>query len=126
MTANVPQEGGNAPANLTDGTLDKAWHGAKSPAQAQIDLGGTKTLHAAHVYFYHDGRTYTFTLELSEDGKTWKQVAGNTQDPKPATEEGFRLEFPATPARYARLTVIKNSANQAVHVLELKLFANVP
>ena len=123
VTANVPQEGGNAPANLTDGTLDKAWYGAKSPAQAQIDLGGTQTLHAAHVYFYHDGRTYTFTLELSEDGKTWKQVAGNTQDPKPATEEGLRLEFPATPARYARLTVLKNSANQAVHVLELKLFS---
>ena len=124
VTANVPAEGNNVPANLTDGTTQKAWHGAKSPAQAQIDLGSSQTLHAAHVYFYHDGRIYTFTLELSEDGKTWKQVAGNTQDPKPATEEGLRMEFPPTPARYARLTVIKNSANQAVHVLELKLFSS--
>jgi len=124
VTANVPTEGNNVPANLTDGTTQKAWHGAKTPAQAQIDLGGTQTLHAAQLYFYHDGRTYTFTLELSVDGKSWKQVAGNTQDPKPATEEGFRLEFPATPARYVRLTVLKNSANQAVHVLELKLFSS--
>ena len=124
VTANVPAEGNNVPANLTDGTTQKAWHGAKTPAQAQIDLGGIQTIHAAHVTFYHDGRTYTFTLELSEDSKTWKQVAGNTQDPKPATEDGLRMEFPATHARYSRLTVLKNSANQAVHVLELKLFSS--
>ncbi len=124
VTADVPQEGDNVAANLTDGTLDKAWYGAKWPAQAQIDLGGTQTIHAAHVYFYHDGRTYTYTLELSEDGKTWKQVAGNTDAPKPAEAEGMRTEFAPTPARYARLTMLKNSANQAVHVLELKLFSS--
>ena len=125
VTSNVPAEGNNVPANLTDGTLAKAWYGSKSPAQAQIDLGGTQTLHAAHIFFYSDGRTYTFSLELSGDGKTWQQVAGNIQDPKPATDDGLRMEFPATPARYARLTVLKNSANQAVHVLELKLFSSV-
>jgi hypothetical protein len=123
VTSDVPQEGNHAPANLTDGTIEKAWHGAKSPANAQIDLGKTETVGAAHVYFYHDGRTYTFTLALSPDGKTWKEVAGNTQAPKPATEDGLRLTFEPTPARYARLTVIKNSANPAVHVLELKLFS---
>jgi hypothetical protein len=125
VTANVPQEGDNAPAYLTDGTLEKAWHGAKSPAQAQVDLGSVQPVRAAHVTFYHqDGRTYTFTLELSEDSKTWKQVAGNTDAPKPATAEGLRLAFAPTPARYARLTVLKNSANPAVHVQELKLFAS--
>lgn len=124
VTANVPAEGNNVPANLTDGTLEKAWHGANSPAQAQIDLGSVQPVSAAHVTFYHqDGRTYTFTLELSEDGKAWKQVAGNADAPKPAAAEGLRLDFAATPARYARLNVLKNSANQAVHVLELRLFA---
>ncbi len=124
VTANVPTEGNNVPANLTDGTLEKAWHGARSPAQAQIDLGGVRTVSAAHVTFYHDGRTYTFTLELSEDGASWKPVAGNTEAPKPATAEGLRVAFAPTPARYARLTVLKNSANAAVHVLELKLFSS--
>lgn len=123
VTTDVPTEGDNVPANLTDGTLEKAWHGAQSPAHALIDLGAVQTLHAAQVTFYHDGRTYTFTLELSEDGKTWKQVASNTDAPKPATADGLRLEFAPTAARYARLTVLKNSANQAVHVLELKLFS---
>ena len=124
VTANVPQEGDNVAANLTDGTLDKAWHGASWPSQAQIDLGSVQTVNAAHVYFYHDGRTYTYTLELSEDGKAWKQVAGNTDAPKPAEAEGLRTEFAPTPARYARLTMLKNSVNQAVHVLELKLFSS--
>ena len=106
-----------------DGTLEKAWHAGKWPAQAQIDLGGVQTISAAHVTFYYqDRRTYSFTLELSSDGKTWKQVAGNAEAPKPATAEGLRLSFPETPARYARLNVLKNSANFAVHVCELKLF----
>jgi len=126
VSSDVPHEGGNVPANLTDGTLQKAWYGAKSPARATVDLGSVQTVTAAHVTFYHgDGRTYTFTLELSEDGKTWRQVAGNTDAPKPATADGLRLDFAPTPARYARLAVLKNSANPAVHVLELKLFASV-
>jgi alpha-N-acetylglucosaminidase len=89
-----------------------------------IDLGATGTLGAMHITFYHaDGRTYTFKLELSTDGKAWKEVAGNLNDAKPATAEGLRLNFEPTAARYARLTVVKNSANFAVHVQELKLFA---
>ena len=125
VKTDVPTEGNNLPAHLVDGTLEKAWHGARTPAQALIDLGTTETLSAMHITFYHaDGRTYTFKLELSTDGKTWKEVAGNLNDAKPATAEGLRLSFAPTPARHARLTVIKNSANPAVHVQELKLFSS--
>jgi len=126
VKTDVPTEGNNLPAHLVDGTLEKAWHGARTPAQALIDLGTTETLSAMHITFYHaDGRTYTFKLELSTDGKTWKEVAGNLNDAKPATAEGLRLSFAPTPARHARLTVIKNSANPAMHVQELKLFSSV-
>ncbi|HRR33906.1 MAG TPA: discoidin domain-containing protein [Kiritimatiellia bacterium] len=124
VKTDAPTEGNNVPANLVDGTLEKAWHAGRSPAQAVIDLGATETLGAMHITFYHaDGRTYTFKLELSTDGKAWKEVAGNLNDAKPATAEGLRLNFEPTAARYARLTVVKNSANFAVHVQELKLFA---
>lgn len=124
VQTDVATEGSNVPAYLTDGTLAKAWHGNRTPAHAIVDLGASQPISAAHVTFYHsDGRTYTFTLELSDDGKSWKQVAGNAEAPKPATADGLRLEFGVTSARYARLTVLKNSANQAVHVLELKLFS---
>ena len=126
VSTNVPTEGDNVPGNLVDGTLQKAWHAGKWPAQAQIDLGNVQTVSGAHVTFYYqDGRAYTFTLEVSADGKTWKQVAGNTDAVKPATAEGLSYSFADTPARYVRLNVLKNSANFAVHVLELKLFSNI-
>ena len=126
VTVNVPTEGNNVPANLVDGTLEKAWHAGKWPAQAQIDLGDVRRVNGAQVTFYHqDGRAYTFTLEVSEDGKTWKRVAGNTDAVKPATAEGLSYSFAETPARYVRLNVLKNSANFAVHVLELKLFSDI-
>lgn len=126
VTTDVPTEGDHVPANLVDGTLEKAWYAGKWPAHAQIDLGGVQSVSSAHVTFYHqDTRTYTFALELSGDGQTWRQVAGNTAAPKPATAEGLALSFPETKARFVRLTVLKNSANFAVHVLELGVFSEV-
>ena len=121
---NVPPEGRNVPENLTDGTLQKAWYGHGSPALAEVDLEKVYTLTGSHVTFYHsDGRTYTFNLEVSEDGKAWKKVGGNEDAPKPATAEGIRFGFDPVKARYVRLNVLKNSANPAVHVLELEVFA---
>lgn len=120
---NVPHEGNNVPAHLTDGSVAKAWYGHGSPAVAEIDLEAVYTLSGAHVTFYHaDKRTYTFNLEVSEDGKSWKKMGGNEDAPKPATAEGIRFGFDAVKARYVRLNVIKNSANPAVHVLELEVF----
>ena len=126
VTTDAPTEGNHVPANLVDGTLEKAWHAGQSPSQAQIDLGTVHSVDSTHITFYHaDGRTYTFKLELSPDGTAWQEVASNLADPRPATAEGLRLTFPPIPARYARLTVIKNSANFAIHVLELKLFSTL-
>jgi hypothetical protein len=123
VTADTPAEGNNVPANLVDGTIEKQWHAHGTPASAVIDLAGDYTLGAMHVTFYHaDGRAYTFKLELSTDNKTWKEVAGNAKDVKPATADGLRLTFAPTPARYARLTVLKNTANAFAHVAELELF----
>lgn len=123
VETDVKTEGNFLPEYLTDGTLEKAWHGATTPANAIVDLGAVKNLKAMHVTFYHqDGRAYTFELSVSEDKNNWKKVAGNTDNPQRATADGLRIDFEPTKARYARLTVIKNSANPAVHVLELKLY----
>jgi hypothetical protein len=54
----------------------------------------------AHHLLPCDGRTYTFKLELSADGKVWKEVAGNLNDAKPASAEGLRLSFAPTAARH--------------------------
>jgi hypothetical protein len=124
VTSDTPTEGDNVPANLVDGTIEKQWHAHGIPASATVDLAGDYPIDAMHVTFYHaDGRAYTFKLELSADSKTWKEVASNISDVQPATAAGLRLTFPPTPARYARLTVLKNTANPFTHVAELKLFS---
>lgn len=122
ISANVPTEGNNIPENLVDGNVKTAWFGHASPAAATIDLGAVEKVNSCHVVFFHDGRAYTFNVELSEDGKTWKKVCGNEDNVQPATAEGLRYNFELTAARYARLNVIKNTANQAVHVYEFELF----
>lgn len=126
VKTNVATENPHVPANLTDGTLEKAWYGGSSPAAAVIDLGKVVLVNQLHVTFYYsDSRTYTYNLELSVDGKNWKKVVGNEKDPKPATAEGETIRFPQTKARFARLNVLKNSANPSVHVLELELFTSL-
>ena len=45
----------------------------------------------------------------------------------PATPEGYRHRFDPAPARYIRATMLKNSANPAVHLVEVRAFeANDP
>ncbi|MBO4287897.1 MAG: discoidin domain-containing protein, partial [Kiritimatiellae bacterium] len=122
VTANVRHEGNRVTANLTDGTHEP-WFGHGLPAVATVDLGEVLPVHAAKILFwYSDPRTYTFRLEISEDGKAWRQVGGNEADPKPATAEGVRLAFAETPARFVRLTVLGNTANPNAHVHELEVY----
>lgn len=126
VKTNAATEGNNVPANMTDGTLDKQWHAHTTPAAAVVDLGKVEPISGLHVTFYFaDNRTYTYNLELSTDGKTWKKVAGNEKAPKRSTKAGETIHFAETPARYARLNVLKNSANPAVHVAELELLKKV-
>lgn len=125
VTTNVATEGGNVPANLVDGTLQKGWHGHGIPGIATIDIGSVQPVFAANVAFYADGRrAYTFKLEISVDGKEWKQVATNEGKVKVSRKEGFRFDFGGDfPARYVRLTVLKNTANPFTHVQELEVYS---
>lgn len=122
VSTNVRHEGNRVAANLTDGT-PAPWFGHGLPAVATVDIGEVLPVHAAKILFwYSDPRTYTFALELSEDGKTWKKVGGNETDPKPATADGVNVVFEETPARFVRLTVLGNTANPNAHVHELEVY----
>ena len=127
VTTNVATEGGNVPANLVDGTLQKGWHGPGIPGIATIDIGSVQPVFAANVAFYADGkRTYTFKLEISVDGKEWKQVASNEGKEEVSRKEGFRVDFGGEfPARYVRLTVLKNTVNPFTHVQELEVYSRL-
>lgn len=127
VKASVGQEGDKKPELAVDGDskdLNSAWFGRNWPASLEIDLEKTAKIDTVAVYFYWDGaRYYQYTIEVSPDGKTWKTVADNSKNTTPATPKGVAHTFPPEDARYVRVNVLKNSANQAIHLVEVKVYA---
>ena len=127
VTATVGSQGSHALELAVDGDatdLDSSWWGEKWPASMTVDLKETQKVAVVHVFFYWDGdRYYQYTVEVSADGKTWTQVADRSKNTAPSTPQGDRIEFAPIDVRYVRLNILKNSANEAVHVVEVKVYA---
>ena len=69
-----------------------------------------------------DDRHYQYTIEVSADSRSWQKVvdaSGNTEKTSP---QGYRHTIPSTRARYIRVTMLKNTANPAVHICELRAY----
>ena len=118
-------EGGYVPQNAVDGVveLDRAWWAGPSPQWLQVDLEKVCKVGRLDVYPYWDGgRYYQYKVELSVDGKTWTQVVDMTQNTKPASPQGDSFTISPKDARYIKITMLKNSANNSVHVVELRAF----
>jgi len=127
VKASVGPQGGNIPARAVDGNAsDKggsAWFGARWPSWLEVDLGKPTTIDSAHVWFYWDSRVYQYKIDVSANGKAWKTVVDASTNKTPGTERGVGHGFAPVVARYVRLHVLRNSANEAVHVVELKVYA---
>ena len=110
--------------NITDGTLGYMWTGATYPTSFEIDLGEVKAVEKMVAFPYADGsRYYHYTIEVSEDGVNYVQVAEKT-DTTPETDAGTAYEFEeAVNARYVKVTMTYNSANVAVHMREFEIYA---
>jgi HEAT repeat protein len=126
VTTSVAQQGDKKPELAVDGRtdLDSAWFGDGSPSWLQVDLGETVAIDKANVLFYWDGsRYYQYTLDVSVDGEAWATAADMSGNTTPGTPKGVMLTFAPAQARYVRVNIIKNSANPAVHLVELKVYA---
>lgn len=53
------------------------------------------------------------------DGQAWKLVGDRRTNTDPSTPQGDTFAFGAGPARYVRVNLLRNSANPAVHLVEL-------
>jgi alpha-N-acetylglucosaminidase len=116
----------SVPANAVDGRLDptKFWGAATAPQWLQVDLGNVTPVGSLKVFpLWRGGRYYQYTVDVSEDGKSWRQVVDMSHNTAPATENGdaFTLKEPAS-ARYVRVNMLKNSANPGVHLVEVEVF----
>jgi N-acetyl-beta-hexosaminidase len=107
-----------------DGSSDDAdrhWASiGPAPQWLQVDLEKVYPIDFINVITYWDGlRYYQFIAEVSVDGQTWKKVLDFSGNQTPATASGYSEKFPKTEARYVRITMLKNSANSFVHIVEL-------
>ena len=117
------------PAHLaTDGIADdltSSWQTDPYPAQLQIDLQEPKSIDRVHVFpYWGNARYYRYTVEVSEDGQTWRQVADMSKNTKPATKQGDDHRFEPTTARYVRIRMLYHNLNAGVHLVEVRVYEN--
>ena len=120
------QQGDHSPKGAVDGKLtrDTAYWGHAWPSWFQVDLQQVRKIDTVRIIFYWDGRRfYTYTAEVSKDGKTWQKVADNSKNSTPADAKGMVHRFAPVEARYVRVNILKNSVNEAVHIVELEVYA---
>jgi len=119
-------QGAQKPELAVDGNWIEpysSYWGDRWPSWFQVDLGKPTTIDTVRIYFWWDSRYYQYTVEVSADEKTWKTVADESKNTKPAMPTGATHTFPPLEARYVRVNILKNSANEGVHIVELQVFA---
>jgi hypothetical protein len=111
------------PANAIDGieSTSNYWGTYASmglPQWLKLDLGSQVSVNQITTHFYDgDSRTYTYYIDASTDGSTWTTVV--------ATKTGNNIvtdTFTQVTARYVRITITGNTANNAAHIEEIKIF----
>jgi len=99
------------------------WGAGPAPQWLQVDLEKPAELGEARLFtFFGDGRYYQYVIETSPDGKSWTKVADGAGNTTPATEKGYRHTFAPVKARYVKVTMLKNSANEGQHIVELRVY----
>lgn len=118
-------DGNLAPELAVDGKADdvaKAW-GSKGPNTLVVNLGDTYRVGKVQVVFaWEPARAWQYKVDLSEDGKGWTSVVDKSGNTTPATKAGETLEFTGLNARQVKLTVLGNSVDKSVRVVEFRVY----
>lgn len=118
-------ENKRVPAYAVDGNLRDEYWSAIYPASLTVDLQKPEEVGAFHVFPYRgDGRYYQYTIDISVDGENWMPVVDMGTNTEPSSIDGHYHPFTAGyKFRYARLNVLKNSANPSIHIIEFKVLS---
>ena len=108
-------------SQVVDGNIDlRGYWEASRPASITIDLKKSQKIDGFRLWTYWDGkRFYQYTIEVSTDGKNWTKVVDQSKNTEKSTKKGQYTKCKPIDARYIRLNMLKNSANPAMHVIEL-------
>jgi alpha-N-acetylglucosaminidase len=119
---------GHPPELAVDGNAGDPWGGSwwatPAPQWLTVDLGAPTVIDAVRVYpFWADGRAYQYTVAISLDNATWTVVGDRSTNERPATAMGELFRLAPQQARYVRVSMLHNTANEAVHLTEVRVFA---
>ena len=126
VTSSHPWQAAAKPELAVDGNMNSYWSCAHSPAWISVDLGATEKISSIKVVnYYSDPRFYQYYVEISSDNKSWTKVADMSKNTKHAAKEGTLHQFKPTTTRYVRVTMLKNSANPGMHIVELEVYGSM-
>lgn len=110
-----------------DGKPATMWEHAKTPSHFVVDMKKPHTLNGFAYVPRQDGKTHGMTsryrVELSMDGKTWKNVAEGEFGNLRANPVEQQISFPAQKARYVRFFSTAAVDGSGSSVAELKLLS---
>lgn len=117
-------EPGGSPANAVDGlATGKYWAASPAPQWWAAELAQPETIDRITVFAYPDSsRYYKYTIETSMDGEKWVPAVDFSQNTEPSTRLGYKHTFAPVQARFVRVSMLHNSANIGVHLVEVRVF----
>jgi len=129
-TSNLPISGvtasgndGNVPSNVLDNNLATRWSSLGVGQWIQADLGSTQNICSVDIAWYNgNARQYHFVIATSTDGTTFTNKFSG--DSSGTTLNSEKYTFPATDARYVRITVNGNTVNTWASITELDVFGS--
>lgn len=112
------------PELAVDGRLDTSWWAGPYPKWLQVDLQKVYDIDRIQLFPYWGGsRYYQYAISVSTDGQHWRQVVDESRNEQPSSPKGRMFDIKNAKARYVRVNMLKNSANEGVHIKELRVFA---
>ena len=88
------------------------------PQWLRLDLGTQNTIKQITTHFYDgDSRTYTYNIQASTDGSNWNTIVPSKTGRSIVTDT-----FNQVTARYVKITITGNTAWNAGHIEEIKIY----
>jgi hypothetical protein len=122
-------ESPNTPSNTLDNNLGTRWSNQPLPSFIQYDLGQSRLVCSIDIAWYNgNSRVMTFTISASNDGTTFTNLppvgSTNTQRMSTGTTTSpERYDFADVNARFVRITVTGNTANNFASITEVDIYA---
>jgi hypothetical protein len=120
------QERDKDAVDIVDGRINHSYHGwwaSPVPQHITVDLGKVEQIDRIQAFtLWDNSRYYQYRIDVSSTGKTWRSVVDMSANVMASLYTGDSHKFDAVGARYVRFTFLYNSANDAGHLVELRVF----